>query len=83
MHNLARKIGAGALGIVVMTMLGATAALATPGPLDGLKTEGDAAKAEFTDFVTTWAVPFLFGLLLLGVGIGLATKYIRRGARSA
>ncbi len=55
----------------------------TAGPLDDVKTQANSAKTELSSFVTGTAVPILFGLLILGVGIALATKYVRRGARAA
>ena len=78
-----RKLASIPAVVITMVMLGASAAYATPGPLDGVATEANAARDEFASFVTATAVPILFGLLILGVGIALAVKYVRRGARSA
>lgn len=77
------KIGAGAMGAITTVILWATAAYATTSPLDPISTEVDGTKDEIATFVTGTAVPVLFALLLLGVGVTLAIKYVRRGARAA
>lgn len=78
--KIAAMFGVVSTAIVAM----ATAASATPvNPLDSVTTEANTAKDSFVSFVTGTGVPLLFALLVLGVGISLAVKYVRRGARSA
>lgn len=81
MKKLAKWITApfiAAFGVVAMASM-ASASTA----LDGVSTQVTGAKDDLASFVTTTGVPVLFGLLILGVGIGLAVRYTRRGARSA
>lgn len=80
--NITRKLGAFTGVTVLGVLFSAVAAFAT-GPLDGVTTQANAAVTELTTFVTTTGVPIIFGLLILGVGISLAVKYVRRGARAA
>lgn len=80
--NKLSKIGTGIVATMASIMVLASSAYAAS-PLSGVTTEANNAKTEFTNFVTGTAVPILFSLLVLGVGIALAVKYVRRGARSA
>lgn len=82
MNNI-RKFGVAVSAAMTALTVWAGAAYATTSPLDSVTTEVNAAKTEFSTFVTGTGVPVLFALLILGVGISLAVKYVRRGARSA
>lgn len=83
MKRIATRIGvatSAALAVIVATAAGAWA---TPSPLAPVTSEVNSAKSELATFITGTAVPVLFALLLLGVGIALAVRVVRRGARSA
>ena len=51
--------------------------------LTGVTAAAESTKDEVQTWVTTVGLPILFGLLLLGIGIKLAMKFVRRGARAA
>lgn len=78
-----KKIGVGIAAAVSMVMFAAMAAYATPTPLDQVATEVESARDDFLGFVTGTGIPVLFGLLVVGVGISLGVRYLRRGARAA
>lgn len=72
------------MSVVCGAMLAfAGAASASTSPLDGVTTEVNTAKGQLSTFITGTGVPVVFGLLILGVGIALAAKFLRRAARSA
>jgi hypothetical protein len=82
MNKLARPFVA--VATVMGTIVGmAVAASAQTTSLDGVTTEVTGARDDLVSFVTGTGVPVLFSLLILGVGIALAVRYTRRGARSA
>lgn len=83
MKTTIHKAGVGLVALLTALVGMTTAAYASTSPLDGVATEANNAKTEFANFVTGTAVPILFALLVLGVGIALAVKYVRRGARAA
>lgn len=80
--NNVRKAGA-ALAVTVVSLLAMGASAFAVSPLDGVTTQVTDSETVFTDFVIGTGVPVLFGLLILGVGIRLGVKYLRRAARSA
>lgn len=79
--NKIAKTGVAALAFGVT--LWATMANAFAGDLDGVTSEVNTRKTELVSFVTGTGVPVVFGLAILGIGIALALRYLRRGARSA
>lgn len=82
MINKTRK-AAVAMGVTIVSLLTmGTAAFATS-PLDGVTSQVTSSQDTFTTFVVGTGVPVLFSLLILGVGIRLGVKYLRRAARSA
>lgn len=83
MMNRTRKVGVVIGAVMTGLFLSASAALATPGPLDDVSTQVNSSKTEFVDFVIGTGIPVLFSLLILGVGIKLGVKYLRKAARSA
>jgi ABC-type Fe3+-siderophore transport system permease subunit len=69
---------------LVMVVVWAQAAYAqTAGPLDGVKTQSNQAKADLVDFVTTVGIPIMFTLAILGLGIALAVRYLQKARRNA
>jgi hypothetical protein len=73
-----------ALGTVMGSLMAwvSVAAAQTVSPLDGVTSQVNDGKDEFTTFVTSTGLPVLFGLLILGIGIRLGVKYLKRGARA-
>lgn len=42
-----------------------------------------SAQSGITNIITTYAIPLLVAVLLVGLGIGLLVKYVRKGVRAA
>jgi len=68
---------------LAMVVVWAQAAYAQAGPLDGVKTQTNAAKADLVDFVVTTGIPVIFGLAVLGLGIALAVRYLGKARKTA
>ena len=70
-------------------VIGTTAVLAVAGAVPSFAADPDIDSVVTTQFdslkstVTTTLVPALFGLVILGVVVGLAIKYLSKGARKA
>lgn len=66
---------------VVGSAVSASAAPMTP-PADPTGGAASDFLDSLTGWVTTYGVPLVFGLLLLGVSIAVGIKYAKRGAKS-
>lgn len=75
---------AGAVATAVGAVMVPAAAFAEPaGPADQV---GDLVTSQFgelTTLLTTVLIVGLFGIVLIGVVVGIGIKYIKRGARQA
>lgn len=49
--------------------------------MEGVTTLVNEQIGDITGFVTGTAAPAIFGLVLLGIGIALGIKYLRKGAK--
>lgn len=81
--NKINKIGVAMTAVAFSVLAMTGTAFAAAGPLDGVTTEVNSAKSSLLAFINSTGVQLVFGLLILGVGIALATKFLRRAARSA
>jgi uncharacterized membrane protein len=43
----------------------------------------DTLRGDVADWVQSYGIPALVGLLFIGIVVGLLVKYVRRGARAA
>jgi membrane protein DedA with SNARE-associated domain len=69
-----------ALFVMVSTLGVASSAFATTTPVNQVGFQLDGAKDDILDFVTTWGIPVLFGVLIVGIAIRLGQKYGSRAA---
>lgn len=81
LRSRTRSRVASVLAVVSASVIGfvSPAAAATPDPTGGA---ASGFLTSITAWVTTYGVPLVFGLLLLGVIIMVAIKYARKGARA-
>lgn len=42
-----------------------------------------SAQSGITNTITTYAIPLVIAVLLVGLGVGLLIKYVRKGVRAA
>lgn len=71
------------LTVVTMGIFGmAAVASAEPTEVPG-QAAIEAGFDQMTDLITTVLVPALFGLVILGLGIALGVKWLKKGSRHA
>jgi hypothetical protein len=68
---------------MAMVVAWAQVAYAQTAPLDGVKTQTNAAKDDLVDFVVSTGIPVIFGLAILGLGIALAVRYLGKARKTA
>lgn len=66
------------LSVMVVAAVPAFAQTATD-PLGG---KGEAFMSDIKSYVTTYLLPGLFALVLLGITVALIVKWARRGAKA-
>ena len=86
MKNTLLKYATAPAVIVGSVLVPAAAFASSPAvitvPADPTAGQMDTMQTSVQSWVLTYGVPVLFGLILLGILIRLATKWVKRAARS-
>lgn len=71
---------------VYMSLLAVASVLSGVGTAAYADAVGDgfaSAQSGITTTISTYAIPLIVAVLLVGLGIGLLVKYVRKGVRAA
>lgn len=71
-----------ALGVFFASML-AFAGVAAADPADPVGDAFSTAQSDIVGLVTDNAIPLIIAVLLVGIGVSLLVKYVRKGVRAA
>jgi NhaP-type Na+/H+ or K+/H+ antiporter len=71
-----------AFGMSVIA-LGAGAVAASAAVPSAVETATTGLQTDATSFITTYGIPLVFGLLIIGIAVGLAMRFARKGAKAA